>query len=128
MFSGFLLCLKKLIPRLRERCGRRDSNPGNGLGRYDSSDEITILLGQTRKDTEFIKIRRYKRKTGYKIVFVQKYWSGKYRTLLTKTAVDAEDVIRKINDALLPIFRLRDEDVEKIRRFCSEGEVEAPDS
>lgn len=82
--------------------------------------ELTIPLGETWSGFEFIKIRRYKRRQGYKITFIRRYWSGKYRTLATDQAQTADEIIQKINESLLPIFKLPEEVEEKIRRFCGE--------
>ena len=81
-------------------------------------NELTIPLGQTWSGFEFIKIQKYKRKTGYKITCVRKYWSGKFRTLTTKYARTAEEIIQLINEILLPIFKLPEEAKKKIHDFC----------
>lgn len=79
--------------------------------------DLTVPLGQTWKGFEFIKVHRYKRKPGFKITFIRRYWSGTYQTLGSFQSNDADEIIDEINRTLFP-FRLRDEDVEKIREFC----------
>jgi len=85
--------------------------------------ELTIPLGETWSGFEFIKIRKYKRKQGYKITFIRRYWSGKYRTLATEQAQTADEIIQKIKENLLPIFEIPEKVKEEIRRFCGEREV-----
>ena len=81
-------------------------------------EKLTIPLGETWEGFEFINIHRYKRKTGYKIICVRRYWSGKFRTIATEYARTADEIIQKINNKiLLPIFKLPKEEEERIRDF-----------
>ena len=80
------------------------------------NNKLMIPLGPTWSGFEFITVQRYKRKTGYKISFVCKYWSGKFRTLKTAQAETVEEIIQKIRETLY--FRLSDEVVGVIRQFC----------
>ncbi len=82
--------------------------------------ELTIPLGQTWEGFEFIKIRRYKQKPGFKISFIRKYWSGKYRTISTAQARNADEIIQKIEESLLPIFKVPEDVKAEIRMFCGE--------
>ena len=82
------------------------------------NNKLMIPLGPTWSGFEFITVQRYKRKTGYKISFVCKYWSGKFRTLKTAQAETAEEIIQKIQETLYPVFKLPDEVVEEIKQFC----------
>lgn len=75
--------------------------------------EITIPLGQTWQGFEFIRIQRYKRKPGFKISYVTKFWSGKYRSSYD-TALTADEVLEKIGRYVI----LPEEHVERIRQFC----------
>lgn len=86
-----------------------------------NNGKLTISLGPTWSGFEFITIQRYKCKAGYKISFVRRYWSGKYRTLKTTQAQTAEEIVQKIHESLLPIFRLPDDVIEQIKQFCREG-------
>jgi len=58
-------------------------------------NELKIAIGETWSGFEFIKIRRYKRKQGFKIYFIRKTWRGKYITLATEKALDADEIICK---------------------------------
>ena len=80
------------------------------------SGKLTIPLGPTWSGFEFIAV--HKRKTGYKISFVCRYWSGKFRTLKTAQAETAEEIIQKIQETLYPVFKLPDEAIEEIKQFC----------
>ena len=96
------------------------SEGANGSG--GDPYELTVSFGPTWKGYEFVKIRKYKRKPGYRITFVRRYWRGGYRTLASETAMTADEVVRKINELLLPIFELPEEEVERIKSFCEEVE------
>jgi hypothetical protein len=96
----------------------------NAVNPEITTNELKIGLGATWAGYEFIRIQRYKRKPGYKIDFVIRYWSGKYRTIATDRAQNSDEIIQKINDRLYPLFKLSENDVEQIRKFCSTEIVE----
>lgn len=80
-------------------------------------DELNIPLGKTYRGFEFIKIRKYKRKQGFRIYFILKTFRGKFITLATEEAKNAREIITKINKNLLPIFELPDEIKRDIEEF-----------
>jgi len=80
--------------------------------------ELKIPIGQTWSGFEFLKIKKYKRKQGYRVDFIRKTWSGKFITLATEKALDADEIIEKISKNLLPIFEIPDEIKEQIKDFC----------
>jgi len=80
--------------------------------------KVTIALGPTWKGFEFVVVKRYKRKKGYRIDYVRRYWSGKFRTLATDYASSYEEIVEKIGRRLF--VRLSDEDLERIRELCGE--------
>lgn len=82
------------------------------------SNTLTIPVGQTWQGFDFFKITKYKRKEGFKVEAVTKYWSGKFMTKARAQAKDAEEVIQAMSKMLLPIFEVPEEVKEKIKEFC----------
>lgn len=73
------------------------------IGRFETmtpklerNEELTLNLGRTWNGLEFLRIRRYKRKQGCRVDFLERRWNGGWRTIWTWHCLTAEDVIKNL--------------------------------
>ncbi|NJE27027.1 response regulator transcription factor [Thermococcus sp. MV5] len=56
-------------------------------------DEVKVVFGETWSGFEFAKVKKYKRKTGYRVDLVRRTWRGRYITLDSKQFETLEKVV-----------------------------------
>ncbi len=59
-------------------------------------EELTLNLGRTWNGLEFLRIRRYKRKQGCRVDFLERRWNGGWRIIWSWHCLTAEDVIKNL--------------------------------
>lgn len=59
-------------------------------------NELVLNLGRTWNGLELLRIRRYKRKQGCRVDFLERRWNGGWRTIWTWHCLTAEDVLRHL--------------------------------
>lgn len=58
--------------------------------------ELVLNLGRTWAGLELLRIRRYKRKEGCRVDFLERRWNGGWRTIWTWHCLTAEDVLENL--------------------------------
>lgn len=81
-------------------------------------NKLVILLGQSWQGSEYIEVTRRVKKGGYRVRAVRKTWKGGRVTLFSEEAWNAGEVISKIQENLLPIFKVPESVKEEIKAFC----------
>lgn len=92
--------------------------PNLGLEGRDvqkGQEELLIDLGRTWSGREFLKLRKLKRKPGYRAYFLERRWGGFYRTLWTWAVNSADEVVEKLRQVAGLV--LSEEDEERLRQF-----------
>ncbi len=56
-------------------------------------NELVLNLGRTWNGLELLRIRRLKRKPGCRVDFLERRWSGRWRTIWSWHCLTAEEVL-----------------------------------
>ena len=81
----------------------------------ESRDELILNLGRTWNGLEFLRIRRYKRKQGCRVDFLERRWNGGWRTIWSWHCLTAEEVLDNLRQHAGLVLDEADE--EKVRGF-----------
>jgi len=83
------------------------------------ADELVLNLGRTWNGLELLRIRRYKRKQGCRVDFLERRWNGGWRTIWSWHCLSAEDVLAKLRQHAGLVLDEAEE--ERLRVFFGGG-------
>lgn len=57
------------------------------------SNEVKVIFGESWDGFEFAKVKKYKRKTGYRVDLIVRTWRGYYRTVESRKFPTLQEVV-----------------------------------
>lgn len=64
------------------------------------SNEVKVIFGESWDGFEFAKVKKYKRKEGYRVDLIVRKWSGAYRTVESRKFLTLQEVVDYLSNII----------------------------